>query len=352
MKRFLLFLSMLAMLVGLSVIPAMGQAGTVKGTAKDQEGKAITDGTVELDNVDTGKKMTSKTGAKGEYVVLGVPAGTYNAILIDKDGKRIDAFGKVPVAASQETAVNFDLKKDRTAGPTPEEIKKYEEAKAANENIKNLNAILAQARDLMKAGNYDQSIAMLQPAAEKNPQQDLLWGYLGDAYTGAKKYPEAIEAYNKAIALKPSNGGYLSGLANAYAKSGQADKAVENYNAAAQAEPAHAATYYFNEGAVFTNTGKVDDAIAAFDKVISIDPNKADAYYWKGVNMVGKATTGKDGKFVAPPGTAEAFQKYLELQPTGANADAAKQMLTSIGGSVETSYGKGKSAPAKPTKKQ
>jgi tetratricopeptide (TPR) repeat protein len=352
MKRFLLILSFLALLAGISVVPAMGQAGTVKGTAKDQEGKAITEGTVELDNIETGKKMTTKLGSKGEYVVLGVPAGMYNVILVDKDGKRIDAFGKVEVAASRETTVPFDLKKDLKGGPSPEELKKYEEAKAANENIKSLNALLAQVRDLMKAGNYDQSIAMLQPAAEKNPQQDLLWGYLGDAYSGAKKYPEAIEAYNKAVALKPSNGGYLSGLANAYAKTGQSDKAVENYNAAAQAEPAHAATYMFNEGAVFTNTGKVDDAIAAFDKVIAIDPNKADAYYWKGVNMVGKATTGKDGKFVAPPGTAEAFQKYLELQPNGANAEAAKQMLASIGASVETSYGKGKSAPAKPAKKQ
>jgi hypothetical protein len=49
---------------------------------------------------------------------------------------------------------------------------------------------------------------------------------------------------------------------------------------------------------------------------------------------------------VAPPGTAEAFQKYLELQPTGTYADAAKQMLTSIGSSVETTYGK-KKQPAK-----
>ena len=51
----------------------------------------------------------------------------------------------------------------------------------------------------------------------------------------------------------------MSGMADAYAKSGQTEKAVQEYNAAAQAEPASAATYYFNEGAVFTNTGKVDD---------------------------------------------------------------------------------------------
>ena len=38
------------------------------------------------------------------------------------------------MCASQETAVNFDLKKDLAGqGPTPEQLKKYEEAKAANE---------------------------------------------------------------------------------------------------------------------------------------------------------------------------------------------------------------------------
>jgi hypothetical protein len=83
--------------------------------------------------------------------------------------------------------------------------------------------------------------------------------------------------------------------------------------------------------------------LAAFNKVIAADPSRADAYYWKGVNMIGKATLQGD-KMIAPPGTAEAFQKYLELQPTGSYADAAKQMLTSIGGSVETSFGKRKPA--------
>ena len=50
---------------------------------------------------------------------------------------------------------------------------------------------------------------------------------------------------------------------------------------------------------------------------------------------------------VAPEGTAEAFNKYLELDPSGQYADGAKAMLASIGVSVETSYGKGKAPPAK-----
>ena len=77
-------------------------------------------------------------------------------------------------------------------------------------------------------------------------------------------------------------------MAQALAKSNQTDKAIAEYDTAAKLEPANASTYYFNEGAVLTNTGKVDDAIAAFDKVIAADPTKADAYYWKGVNHGGQ----------------------------------------------------------------
>jgi hypothetical protein len=67
--------------------------------------------------------------------------------------------------------------------------------------------------------------------------------------------------------------------------------------------------------------------------------------------MMGKATTGKDGKFVAAPGTTDCFQKYLELKPDGPLAQNAKDMLASLGTSVETTFGKQKTAPA-PKKKQ
>jgi hypothetical protein len=90
----------------------------------------------------------------------------------------------------------------------------------------------------------------------------------------------------------------------------------------------------------------VDEAIAAFDKAIQADPTKADAYYWKGVNLLGKATM-KGNKMEAPAGTAEAFNKYLELQPTGQFAGPAKEMLASIGAPVETSFGKQKAKTKK-----
>jgi tetratricopeptide (TPR) repeat protein len=213
---------------------------------------------------------------------------------------------------------------------SPEQQQKTMPAQQQNQIIKGLNAQLAEAQQLEAAGNYDQAISILQPAAQANPNQDVLWANLGEAQRAANKYPDAIDSYQKAIALKPTNGPYHSALADALAKSGQTDKAVAEWATAVQNDPTNAGAYYFNEGAVLTNTGKVDEAIAAFDKALQADPKRADAYYWKGIDLMGKATV-KGDKMIAPAGTAEAFNKYLELEPNGKYADPAKQMLASIG---------------------
>jgi hypothetical protein len=49
---------------------------------------------------------------------------------------------------------------------------------------------------------------------------------------------------------------------------------------------------------------------------------------------------------VPVPGTSEAFNKYLQLAPDGPNAQSAKDMLASIGATVDTGFSK-KPAPKK-----
>jgi len=232
-----------------------------------------------------------------------------------------------------------------------------------------LNEKLNAAKTASDAGDYETAIATLNEATQIDGTRDLLWFKLGDAYRGSapkqtdpaekqKRYEMAAANYQKAIDLRgaseqaqkdPDNkakmAAYYNNLAEAYSKSNKVDDSVANYNKAAELDPPRAAMYYFNEGAVLTNAGKVDDAIVAFEKVIAADPTKAAAYYWKGVNLIGKATL-KGDKMVAPPGTAEAFQKYLELEPEGKLAQPAKDMLASIGATVETGYGT-KKKPAK-----
>jgi tetratricopeptide (TPR) repeat protein len=351
MKKHISLVLWVTFLVGICAAPGWAQfSGTVKGVAKDESGKPIQGATVELLNAENGRKINLKTNSKGEYFSIGIAFGTYKFSLM-VDGKVVDFFDKVPVQAGEERVIDFDLAKEKAqaaqkAGITPEQQKKIDEAQKQNEKIKGLNAQLTEAKQLETAGNYDQAISILQQAVQADPNQDVLWANLGEAQSKAKKYPEAIESYQKAIVLKSTNGPYHSALADALAKSGQTDKAVAEWATAAQNDPTNAGTYYFNEGAVLTNTGKVDEAIAAFDKALQVDPTRAEAYYWKGVDLMGKATV-KGDKMVAPPGTAEAFNKYLELAPTGKYADPAKQMLATIGAPVETTYGKSKVAPKK-----
>ena len=382
-KRFAMFVFLVLML-GLCAPPGFSQAsGTVKGVCKDPQGNPIVDGVVVWANQDNGQKYTLKTNKKGEYFSLGIAAGTYTATLYKnaddaKANKELFHFGKVPVTLD-ETTIDFDLKKQtedsaKGQGLTPEQIKQRQEAEEKQKKevntVKVLNEKIVAANTAMRAGDFDTAISTLTEATQMDATRDIIWAQLADAYRGSalkqtdraektKRLDEAAGDYQKAVDLKlktmetgpkkPDDNkqlaAYYNNLGEAAGKSGKIDEAVKAYTQAAQINPDGAAGYYYNIGAVLTNAGRVDDAIAAFDKCIAADPTKADAFYQKGVNLIGKATLQGD-KMVAPPGTAEAFQKYLELQPAGPYADVAKQMLASIGSSVETGFGTKKKAAA------
>lgn len=378
MKQRLAWMALVALLLGLCVPPVFAQAtGSVKGVCRDANGQPITQGTVEWLSLDTGRKYSLKLNKKGEYFSLGIAPGKYKATLFGPDGKELFHFGGVQVGLDELTQ-DFDLKKEQQAaasgqGLSPEQLKAQQEAqaKAAKENntVKSLNEKLSTAKGAADAGDFDTAISTMNEAVQIDATRDLLFFKLADYYRMSapkqtdpaekqKRYEAAATNYQKAIDLKTANpdpkdtkanetmAAYYNNLAEVYAKSGKIDDAVTNYNKAAQLDPTRAGQYNFNIGAVLTNAGKVDDAITAFDKVIAADPTKADAYYWKGVNMIGKATT-KGDKMVAPDGTADAFNKYLELAPNGPYAQPAKDMLASIGASVETGFKKQKTATKK-----
>ncbi len=373
MRKYFSLALLFVLALGLSAPLAFGQTtGTVKGVCKDSEGKPIIQADVEWTGTESGHTYKLKTNNKGEYFSLGIVPGKYN-VKLSKDGKELFHFSNVPVGLD-EAVLDFDLKKEQVTaaqgqGLTAEQAKARAEAAAKAEGEKKtvgtLNEKLNAAKAASDAGDFETAIAALNEANQIDNSRDLIWFKLGDAYRMSapkqtdpeekkKRYESATADYQKAIDLRgasdvaqkdPENNlkmaAYYNNLAEAYAKSNKVDDSVANYTKAAGLDPSHAATYLFNEGAVLTNAGKVDAAIAAFDKVIAADPTKADAYYWKGVNLIGKATL-KGDKMVAPEGTAEAFQKYLELQPEGKLAQPAKDMLASIGATVETGFGKKK----------
>jgi tetratricopeptide (TPR) repeat protein len=396
MKRNLLFAGLLSIIAALAATPSVAQGafGTVKGVVKDAQGAPVSDAQVVWHNDDNGRTYKLKTNKKGEYFSLGIEPGKYD-VTVSKDGKDLDSQKGFPVSLDEAT-LDFDLKARKeeqvqeTAkkqGMTAEQVKQMQEQQAAaekyNNNIKAVNDKLKEATAAEQAGNDDAAIATLSATTQMVPNEDLVWFRLGQAYLDSakkqtdnaektKRYTEAYNDISKAIDLKKNGpksdasgappkqpnqpvqaaaenarmAAYYDNLANAAARIGKTDDAVNAYNQAATLDPPHAGQYYFNLGAVLTNANMTNDpnvrkqAIAAFEKAIAADPNRADAYYWKAQNLVGMATTDSAGKISAPEGTAEAYQKYLELQPAGPHAEEAKSMLAALNATVETTYGK------------
>jgi len=378
MKKQFSILLLAVVALGLCAIPAFGQAGSVKGVCRDVQGTPVPDAVVVWANVENGQKYQLKTNKKGEYFSLGVSPGKYNVTLYKnaddaKANKEMDHVNGFQVQMDENT-LDFDLKKDQESaakgqGLTPEQLKQMQEQQAKQtkevSTVKSLNEKLNAAKAAADTGDYDTAIADLNEANQMDATRDLIWFKLGDYYRlsatkqtdqaeKTKRLDSAVQSYQKAVELKKAVtndkdpnaaknlAAYYNNLADAYYKDKKIDDAVKTYELAAQTDPSSTAQSYFNIGAVLTNSGRPDEANAAFDKAIAADPTRAEAYYQKGLNLLGKATLQGD-KTIAPPGTAEAFQKYLELSPTGPNAESAKALLASIGSTVETSFGKKKS---------
>jgi len=161
---------------------------------------------------------------------------------------------------------------------------------------------------------------------------------------------KGIESYNKAIELNPADAATHNNFALALGKAKKFPEMQAELQKAAELDPPKAGQYYYNLGAMLVNAGQAEPAGQAFKKAIELDPKHADSYYQLGVYLVGKASFAADGKVTPVAGTVEAFQKYLELAPTGQFADSAKGMLASMDTKVDTSY-KNPNAPAPKKKK-
>ncbi len=138
-----------------------------------------------------------------------------------------------------------------------------------------------------------------------------------------------------------------SGLGEVYARTGKVPEATSAYDAAAKANPAKGAFYLKNEAVIFFQMGNGDAQVAAADAAIALDPASPVLYYLKGQGLIGKSTIDpKTNRIVLPPECMTAYQKYLELAPTGPYAAEVKGILDQAGQKVDTSF----KAP-KPSKK-
>uniref|UniRef100_Q01SP0 TPR repeat-containing protein n=1 Tax=Solibacter usitatus (strain Ellin6076) TaxID=234267 RepID=Q01SP0_SOLUE len=370
-------------------LASFAQITAIEGNVIAPEGGPLVKGLVKITRTDIKGNYKCNTDKKGHYFYNGLPLGTYN-IAVEIDGKEMDGVNGVRTRLGDPTPVNFDLQKiaqqnaakaasataaaasgaapalskEQERGMTKEQKEAYEKAikdrEGAMKKNKELNDAFTAGLAAVQAKDYDTAITNLTKASELDPKQVAVWAQLADAYVGAaskKTGPEfdatmqkGIEAYGKALELNPADAATHNNFALALAKAKKFPEMQAELQKAAELDPPKAGQYYYNLGALLVNAGQSEPAGAAFKKAIELDPNHADSYYQYGVYLVGKASFAADGKVTPVPGTVDAFQKYLQLAPTGQFADSAKGMLSSMDTKVDTSY-KNPNAPAPKKKK-
>jgi len=339
--------ALVALAVLLSVTAVAVDFALIKGVCKDEAGNPIAGAQMEILNAASDEKRVVTTDAEGAFHSPNLSGGSYRLTLTGADGKVLFRIDDVPAKEGSVTDVDFDLAKLKAQQAKQEaareEVRKQNEAiENENERIRKLNALLGQAAQQKRDQQYADAVATMEEAAALDDSHDIVFGSLADAYNLDKKFPQAESAYRKALSLTAANSGnlaiYHAGLALALLQQNKLESSAAECKTLVPLDSALASQCYFNQGAVLTNQGNSEAAVQAFDSSIAADPNRADAYYQKGVNLFARATLGKDNRMVPAPGTAEALNKYLQLDPDGKYAQSAKDLLGSLGASIKATY--------------
>lgn len=381
MKKNSIVCALAILLMAVYSVPMWSQtvSAQVEGTVTDG-GKPLPKVKVNMTNTGTGRSFNVKTDKNGKFSMVGVPYGDYEIEIVSDSGEKLYK-QKNSVAPSETTTtavLNIDISATKSGGnqgqagqtaqggepggqngQQPKYTKEQvEQIKKQNEKATNMNSLIAQANTAVQSKNWQAAVDPLQQLVAIDPTGWQFYSALGDAQLNLGQYDQAVDAYEKGIqaaegittvdpknpstdpAKKKSGEGHmLTNEGNAYLKLHKNKEAVDAYTKAASMD-SNPATAFFNLCATQYNTGNVEGALDACDKAIAADPNKADAYFIKGSLLIAGSKTDPSGKITAPPGTAEALSKYLELAPDGSHANDVKQMLSYIGSKVENTYKK------------
>lgn len=303
----------LVLALGALAAPALAQTGMLKGKVVDAQNAPLRDAAITIVALETNRKIETKTDAKGEWRQIGLAPGTYSVTA--RKGKLTQTFD---VKLGMETKdVNFSLEPGSSGagGKVSPEAAKEEEARIAG-----IKAAFAEGAELTNAGKFDEALVKFETVLTDVPQCAECYTNIGAIHSRKQDWPKAEEAYKKAIEINPELVEAYNGLANVYnaqkkfneaqAMSAEATKRA----GAGGASPGNADALY-NAGVIAWNANDFPKAQELFAAAVKANDKHAEAHF-----MLGQAylNTGK------LPEAAKEFEAYMNIAPTGPNADKAK----------------------------
>jgi len=304
-------------------VPVYGQAwagrGRLQGSVKDESGKPVAGAKVTLrkgtDRVDpkVDGPAAITTDKNGKWSILGLAQGPWG-ILIEKDGY-IPSEGQAPVNEfGPAQPINVVLK------VIPKEvIQKAEQESTAGQ----AKAAIERGNALLNEGKFAEARAAYQEGMGKLEDKSLhpaILRAIADTYYRENKVNEAIDTLKQALALAPDDVDSLRLITNLLVAAGREPEA-QTYMAKLPQGTTMDPNTILNLGIKAFNEGKMDQALAQFDRAVKENPNLADAYYYRALTYLNQ-----DKK---PQAKAD-LQKLLEIDPNNKYAKDAREMLKDL----------------------
>ncbi|MEJ5259495.1 MAG: tetratricopeptide repeat protein [Anaerohalosphaeraceae bacterium] len=130
----------------------------------------------------------------------------------------------------------------------------------------------------LEMNRTDWAIEEFTAAVQKEDALTLYaWFGLADAYYKEKRYDQAAQAYRQVLARDPQNTAALQNLGNTLLDAGQIDEAVAAYQKAVQINPAPG--LYYNLAVAFLRQKKYEKALSSYQQAVQLDPNYAAAHH-------------------------------------------------------------------------
>jgi Tfp pilus assembly protein PilF len=295
-----------ALLLGLAPA-ALAQSTMVRGKVIDAKKEPIQGAAIVVESLDgSGRKLTTKTDRKGEFVQLLTNSGMY----------RITASDPKNGTASNDTRVILGKVSEMTIVLAPTTAANNE-AKAAE-----LKKIFEEGVAASRANQHDAAIEKFTAALAMSPACFDCQFNIGVALMAKKDEKAAEDAWKKALEMKADYPEALNALSTLYNNQKRFEEAsAMSAKAAAAGGGAGNADAVFNQGIILWNQGKIAEAKVKFEETLKTDANHPEANYQLGMALL------NEGKLAE---AVVSFETYVKLAPTGPNAATAKSMIAQL----------------------
>lgn len=288
--------------------------GRIEGSVTDPQGNPIAGASVALRH-EEGGGPDLKTDKKGRWKFLGMRGGNWS-VEASAPGYRSSKYPVTVSEAGRGQSVAIQLEPEPEAKPEEPpgvSLGGQKISQEAAEAIEKGNAALAEK-------NYGAAAESYRKALAEVPNSVSLLTNIAMAYYFDNKPEEALSYARQTVAKAPDNASAWLMISELELQKGNLEAGKEAL-AKVPAERIVSPQPYLNIGILYYNAKKPAEAEDYFSRAIAMKGDLAAAYYYRGLTRYQVKRTA-DAK--------ADLQKSIELAPTGADADTAREILKTM----------------------